>query len=351
MKIGIIQSVIGSVGGNDMVLKSLLTKLKETDHEVTIYTIGTPRMDLSVFNIKKIKKLIPIKIPLFGVYQKMLEPMLAKKAQHEDLLISLTGDLFLPAKKKQRLIFYSQNNYGDPTKTSTSKYDSGLWKYYYMPYKKMMIKFKKNIKNYNIEFVANSSYVREQLRKALGHDSLVIYPPVHLSEFTNDEENKQGLITVSRYSKEKNLAKIVDLMGKTNEPCKIFGNISEVNRPYMNDIIKKGKAVNIKFYINQDRELMKRLLAKSKIFISASDETFGIAVIEAISSGCIPLVPDSSAHRETVPYNELRYTNDGNEKLEMIIKHGFPKIKELQEHIKMYDESVFQQKFLELIEK
>ena len=350
MKIGIIQSVIGGGGGNDRVLFSLLDKLKTTDHSVTLYTIGQPRVDLKGYDIKKIKKVFPIKLPLFGLYQKLLEPMLAKKAQHEDVLVALTGDLFLPISRKQRMIFYSQNNFSDPSKMNTSKYKSGMWKLYYAPYKKQIAKLMKNIGNYNVEFVANSLYVAEQMRKGIGKNPSVIYPPVNIDEFKNENKDRDGLITVTRYAREKNLETVIEIMKNYQGSKRIFGSVSEVDRPYMNELIKKGKEYGIKFDINQPREVMKKLLEKSKVFISASDETFGIAIIEAIASGCVPLVPDTTAHRETVPYTALRFTDDVTVKLQMIMEYDFPKMNELQEHIKQFDESKFQDKFLKVIE-
>lgn len=352
MKIGIIQSVIGGGGGNDRVLFSLLEKLEKTEHVVNIYTIGQPLSNLKNYKVTKVKKLFPIKLPIFGIYQKMLEPMLAKKAQHEDVLVALTGDLFLPSNKKQRMIFYSQNNYSDPAKMNTSKYKTGFWKLYYAPYKKQIAKLMKGIGKYNIKFVANSKYVADQLKNGLKADAKVVYPPVDIREFYNDTKDKSGIMTVTRFSKEKNLEKIVEIIGDYDTEKRIFGSVSQINKPYMNDIIRKGKEKNIKFDINQPREHMKKLLSKSKYFISASDETFGIAIVEAIASGCIPFVPNSTAHKETVPFPALRFDDDNSkEKLDKLMEYGFPRMKELQEHIKKFDEPIFQENMLRLIEE
>jgi glycosyltransferase involved in cell wall biosynthesis len=355
MNIGIIQSVIGSIGGNDRVLMSLLNILSKSEHNITIYTIGTPRTDLSIYKIKKIVKLFPIKIPLFGIYQKLLEPMLAKKAKHEDLLISLTGDMFLPADKNQRTLFYSQNNYSDPTKTDTSKYKNGMWKYYYLPYKKMIQKFNRDFDDYNVEFIANSNYVKDQLKKGLGVDAGIIYPPVNLIEFKNAKtENKEGTITVCRYSKEKNLETMIDMMD-SNSKNTMFGNVTETNKPYLNKLREIGKPKNVNFIVNEDRSKMVEQLSKSKVFISTSDETFGIAVVEAISSGCIPIVSDTSAHKETVPYLDLRYNPNDIESAKTKIKKALMGeydmyLPELKNHIEQYDTTVFEKKILEVIE-
>lgn len=353
MNIGIIQSIIGGGGGNDKVLISLLKKLKETDHIVSIYTVSEPRIDLSKYKIKKIKKLISMKIPAFGIYQKLLEPALAKKAQNEDVLIALTGDLFLPNNTKQRMIFYSQNNYSDPEKSNTSKYKTGLWKFYYMPYHKMQKNMIKNFKKYNIEFISNSNYVKEQLKTNLDVDSKVIYPPVELDKFPYSPQRQDGIISVGRFSKEKNFDKIIDLIKDFPIPKRLFGSLSETNRAYYQSLINQGKPHNVTFYTNQKFDLMLRLLHKSKVFISQSDETFGIAVVESMSAGCIPIVPNSTAHLETVPFEELRPTTDEEIRSRIYqIQNGdldylIPKI---QEHIKQFDEKEFQNNFLRCIE-
>lgn len=357
MKIGIIQSVIGAGGGNDMVLFSLLNKLNRTDHKVTLYTIGQPRCDLKRYDKIKIKKLLPVKVSIFGIYQKILETQLAKKAQHDEVVIALTGDLFLPANKKQRMIFYSQNDFSDPTKSNTSKYKEGFWKYYYLPYKKIIDKMKNKMNNYNIEFIANSDHVKQQLKRELNVDAKIIYPPVDLKMFqTEKTDNRKGIMSVGRFSKEKNMHKIIELAGELDCPTKLFGSVTPTNKTYYDGLIKAGKPKGITFYTNQPLDLMIKQLHKSKVFISASDETFGIAVVEAMASGCIPIVPDSTAHRETVPFGILRPIGDVDDETTKIrllqaldgeFDHLLPQI---QEHIQKFDIKNFQDKFLDVIE-
>ena len=48
-------------------------------------------------------------------------------------------------------------------------------------------------------------------------------------------------------------------------------------------------------------------LGRARVYLHASKETFGIAVAEAVAAGCMPVVPDNSAHPETVPFAKLRY--------------------------------------------
>ena len=85
---------------------------------------------------------------------------------------------------------------------------------------------------------------------------------------------------------------------------------------------------------------------------------FGLAInvkltaVEAIAAGCIPIVPDNSAHCETVPFSELRYKNDkdAKEKISDGINGNFDHfLPRLQEHILQFSEKNFQDKILGII--
>ncbi|AFS81869.1 hypothetical protein NSED_00285 [Candidatus Nitrosopumilus sediminis] len=93
----------------------------------------------------------------------------------------------------------------------------------------------------------------------------------------------------------------------------------------------------------------------SKVYFHCSNETFGISVVESIAAGCIPIVPNTTAHKETVPKDDLRYKendeNDAKMKIEAALRGDFDKyLHELQEHIKKFSEENFHQSFLKIVE-
>jgi glycosyltransferase involved in cell wall biosynthesis len=61
----------------------------------------------------------------------------------------------------------------------------------------------------------------------------------------------------------------------------------------------------------------RRLLGASDVTVSTADhETFGIAVIEAIAAGCVPLLPDRLSYPEIIPerwHSAVLYGEDGLE--------------------------------------
>ena len=60
---------------------------------------------------------------------------------------------------------------------------------------------------------------------------------------------------------------------------------------------------------NISRTNLRTILHKSKVYLHTSEnEPFGVSIIEAMSSGCIPIVPNCGGPQEFVPKG-LRYEN------------------------------------------
>ena len=64
---------------------------------------------------------------------------------------------------------------------------------------------------------------------------------------------------------------------------------------------------------------------------------------EAITAGCVPVVPDNSAHPETVPFAELRY---GTEEAARIVREALDGrynslLPALRDHVQGFTEEAF----------
>jgi alpha-1,2-mannosyltransferase len=352
MKIGLIQSVIGAGGGYDKVLFSLLEKLSTTNHAVTIYTLGKPLVKIpSKF---KVQVFLPLRIPFFGIYQTFLDSKLIKQAKNEDIIINLTTNI-LAANKNQKTIFLYKNFSLANNKNVTSKYNHGFWKLYYQPYKIILNKLKNKLENENIKIFGSSKFVVEKMIKILNCSVKVLYPPVETESFKNDYDNKSGIISVSRFAREKNLEFMISIMTEINEDLEIIGSAISKNNNYIKSLKKLIKSNNVKLLINIPREELISHVKKSKIYFHTSNETFGISIVEAMSAGCIPIVPNSGGHKETVPFDELRYEINNYDEASLKLKlacegkfdHYLPKIKS---HAETFNKTVFQSEIIKEIE-
>ncbi|MHB8545614.1 MAG: glycosyltransferase family 4 protein [Nitrosotalea sp.] len=314
MKVGIIHGFVGGGGGTEKTLYAIIEALIGGDHKVTLYTISKPSVKIPGI---KIVSTLPFHLPIFGLYQRYMESRLIKKANDEDLIIQASGGLVLPRKKDQKVIIYCHHDFQNETKKDITKY-KGAWSWYYKPYYIMSQKFVKQIKDENILFISNSKFIQDSIKKNFSKDSVVIYPPVELEIFQNNINKEESVITISRYSQEKNLEFAIDVFQDIDTKYTIIGNTkTRVNKLYYEKIANKLrdlKKSKISLLKNIERNQVVEGLKKSKVYFHASPETFGITIVESIEAGCIPIVPDNSAHKETVPFSELRYVpNDIDE--------------------------------------
>jgi len=355
MKIAIIQPVITRAGGNEAVLVSLLKALKRTDHLVNVYSLDNTMKQKTSFHIENTISLFPFKTPLFGLYQQLFQIYLANKIKNEDLVISLSGTFLSFPKKTSSVIFYIQNKVDDLFNWN-QKYEKGFWKFYYLPFKLLSNQTRKRFtKSDKIKFLAVSNYIKNTFEEFTKKSCEVLYPPVDLNEFKNNND-KKGIITICRYSPEKNIEFIIRVLEKIKvEPKIIFGSLEPKKTDYFNKLKDLAENQNIDLMVNKPRSELKKYLENSKIYFHAGHETFGISVVEAISAGCIPIVPDSSANKETVSFPELRYDyldeSQARQRVSDAIEGKFDSLKnDLLESVQKFDEKAFQNKFLKIIQ-
>lgn len=312
---------MGGGGGTETTLLALIEALIEHKHTVSLYTVSKPTINLPKIRVQSI---FPFRLPAFGLYQRYLESKLTEKAQDDDLIVQVSGGLALPHKKDQKIIIYCHHDFRNETEKDVTKY-KGIWSAYYKPYYILNQKFVSQIGDKNIILVANSKFIQSSLKDRFAKDSVVIYPPVDVDTFYNDGKKEQEVLIISRYSQEKNLEFAIDVLNDIDKPCTIIGNTkTKVNEIYYESLatkIKNSKSTGkILLMKNIGRDKVIEKLKKSKVYFHASPETFGISVVESIAAGCIPVVPDNSAHKETVPFDELRYESDNKKDAQEKIK-------------------------------
>lgn len=356
LNIGVIHGFIGGGGGTEKTLFTILEALEKTNHKVTLYTFSKPKLSFKKIVIKSI---IPISIPVFGLYQRLMESKLVEKAKNEDILIQASGGFAVPKNSKQKIIVYCHSDFSNELEKSVTKY-KGIWGKYYKIYYEKTKKSLEKINQENIFLLSNSKYVQNSIDKTYGKKSSLLYPPLDLSEFKQNISKKTSIITVSRFSAEKNLEFIINVIKNLSIDSIIVGNTktksNELYYGLLDSKIKKElHSSNILLLKNIPRKDLLVHLLESKVYFHASPETFGLTIVEGISAGCIPIVPNNSAHLETVPFPELRYEpnniHDAQEKIKQSIAGNFDDlIIPLQKSIQKYDKEQFKKLFISIID-
>jgi len=124
-----------------------------------------------------------------------------------------------------------------------------------------------------------------------------LYPPVDV-EYFNEAFSKgrdELVITVSRFTPEKNLGEVLKVAkALRNYNFLLVGSAGKYSEPiikYLRTRIESENLDNVELKMNVPRDELRKLLSRAKYYLHPPfPEHFGISVVEAMATGCIPIV-------------------------------------------------------------
>jgi len=357
LKIGIVHTPFKVLGGAQRTTLSLIEALERTEHFTTLYTMDSPAIK-ETKNFKIIST--PQEKPRFSSpYQKYDNGRknLYKKVSNEDVLVIIGSGFMYEKNEVANVVFYCHAPLFDQINKINKKFS--VWGKIRM--KKVQTDLKNrllDVNNPKVKLLTNSEYNKKNLMKIFEKDCKVVFPPVKIEKFLMnfDHVKNKKVITVCRIDPTKNLNFALDVIIKTKvkyqlvgyaiteDQIKLYQNLNNMIKGHENIILTQNLTENEK----------ENLLASSKVYFHTAKEEFGITVVEAIASGCIPIVPNNSAHPETVPFPELRFENksDAVEKLKKAIDGEYDYLRpELKKHVVQFSEKKFQEQMIREIER
>jgi glycosyltransferase involved in cell wall biosynthesis len=214
--------------------------------------------------------------------------------------------------------------------------------------------------------LANSNSTRKQCIKRWNrNDCIVLYPSIKIDEiatYTSSSSSSSSrddiCIVLSRLSPEKKIELAIEAF-KTkvlkNKQLLIIGYLSRENKNYyqrLRDLSKRNE--NIKILPNLRRNDVLTLLSKAKIlFHPMPDEHFGIAIIEAMAAGCLPVVHASGGPLEIVDNGRYGLIYRDLSEIPELLNRAFNLSKHFQHKVKnralQFDIKHFQEKLITLI--
>lgn len=127
--------------------------------------------------------------------------------------------------------------------------------------------------------IANSNFIKSEIKKYYGRDSVVIHPPVDVERYAlNTDEPRRGFITAGRQTPYKRIDLAVEACSKLNLPLIVSGRGPDNRR------LKRlaGKSVT---FMQADDEKLVHLFKTSQAFIFPGVDDFGIVAVEALAAG------------------------------------------------------------------
>jgi len=332
MKVAILHNTLNIVGGGERLCLVTVEALKERGHQVALGTVDRTDWSRVARAFGKVTKpdeemfIFLRRIPVFGIYQRMLTLFHAiRKQKWADVLFNTHGDMLPFNFPARRLVTYVHF----PTfmiQRYFSKYQRGFWRLYFEPYRTLQGFFIKGLSNSVV--LTNSRFSASVIRENMGCEAEIIYPPVDVENFYSGRKRNQ-IVSVGRYTPEKNYETLLRAMERVEgAKCIIVGGRSgKVSGPYiakLKSLIHDLKLEDrVTLLVGIPFRQLKQVLATSKIYVHPMIyEHFGISVVEAMASGCVPIV-----HRSGGPYADI-VDHD---------KHGFSfeEIEDLAEKINL----------------
>lgn len=171
------------------------------------------------------------------------------------------------------------------------------------------------------KILANSAFTANWVARRWGYPAEVLYPPVSMD--TPQAQKRNLIVSLGRFSgglqNKDQLAQVAafrDFLASAKEDwslCLIgFCGESSKDREYLRTVQTAAAGLPVSFVVNGTRAVVQHSLAEARLFwhttgmgIDAARrpqrmEHFGIATVEAMRAGCVPVVINSGGQREIV---------------------------------------------------
>ena len=370
MKVGVVARRFLRSGGAESTTLSLLRMLGGTIHNTTLYTLQPPAGVPAGVRVA-----VPSRwrrwpeLPLAGKYAVLRtdhKPLFAM-ARDSDVIVVSDWDVFMGRSNAERTLFYFHSQLAPSALPGANPdYPEGTLYLSHLSaargpkarVRSLLVKRRvRALADPRISLVPNSEFTRRRAERAFGRAACAaVYPPVDVAGLARYRGAPRGrrAATVGTFAPRKRHDACIRIARAAGVPLDIVGGTLGVAHDALFRATEvKAEGGDVLLHRNADRARLEVVLAGAKVYLHCGMEDFGISVVEGIAAGCVPIVPDNSAHPETVPFPELRYDSEQSaaEKVRAAADGEYDSyLPRLQSHVKKFSEGEFHRRMLMLVE-
>lgn len=316
MKILVVHPYLSDIGGAEQVLINVLEALVEQKHEVLVLgelpkKHGFEKVaSLPITQIPYESISSRFKLKRFQAYQKLIfkhdaiRNKLSKQIGSVDLEINTQDPtFFMGVGKKQVAYIHFPENITRLMEGGNRRFKQ-FWKLFYLPVK---LRLRQRVRHANL-LMCNSKYTKAAIKRYWNMDSIVVYPPVNVTDF-QPASKENFVVSVGRFVPTKRYEVIVEVAKKMPNLKFIIIGRRRPGDTYYEKIVAK-KPVNLQIIDDATRDEIISKLGRAKIYLHAMiGEHFGISIVEAMAAGCIPVVHNSGGPKEAMGPYGYTYNN------------------------------------------
>jgi glycosyltransferase involved in cell wall biosynthesis len=358
MRIGLFSPTINTVGGGEWVALNMINALASKKYRIAVYSAAE-------INSANLRRFFGCDLLLEEVvsWPSIFDPYALESIYANcfrafmfsikvDLLIDTFSDELLP---------WTDAVYFNRT-PRTLRLPKDLRGTFFLPYKMLLKKSYRNVRASDKVLLTGSNWSARVIEESTRLPVHVLSPPISGIFKIDDVKNsmKSDIVsTVARMSPEKNLEmvpKVAKLVpGETSfvimSKCQNSAELKALN--LLRAMIRRlGLEKKVTIMVNLSRKEQANMLKRSKVYFHPTPyESFGLSIVEAMSAGCIPIVPDNGGPRDYVP-EEFRYTSleEATSLIKTSILNWSPsKAEKFKEAANEFNQSRFREEFLSIM--
>lgn len=319
VRVGVLIRRMDKTGGAEITTRFILEFLVGAGHDVTLYTNAPPRdvprgVSVAVPDgpVPPSRTRLPV-LRRFDFYRGGHEGLMGMS--DDDVLIVSDWEVFMEQTRARRVLYYFHLA-PDKEKAVQDARLSDLrpkkWPRHL--YQKRLVRDRvSRFGSDKVVPVPNSRHTSRIVESVFGRPAgPVLYPPVRVSAMREREgrPKQKRAITVANYWPGKRHDTAMRVAQKAGVKWISIGSAVEPVCRDLADALREAGGPDADIRTEVDRAELVEAMSSSKVYLHAADESFGIAVVEAMAAGCVPIVPNRTATVETVPFGELRFDTE-----------------------------------------
>lgn len=381
MQIAVAHHTLNIPGGAERLCLAVVEALRNHGHDVTLITVEKTDWDKIQKNFGKILRpnkeeymtesrlsndlsTIPVASMYFMIYIMQLLTCKAKKKY--DLTINTFGDVINSIADVTYVHFPLRAALELSQVPAFS--NKSMWQAI-APFYGLAMSFVDKIAPGTL--ITNSKFMQGVIRTVLHRNSLVVYPPVDVEKFSlkcfRERKNDHIVAVVASYTPKRHLER-VPLIARYTKHARfiVMGKADEYSAPILENLKHQIAALNVddrvKLLTNVPFAEFAKTFSQAKVYLHIMPKDhFGISVVEAMASGCVPVV-----HRSGGPWLDILDTRQGEygysyltaaeaaRYIDMLVTNedlrSEMSIKAL-DRAKKFEKTVFMEKIVKVVEK
>ena len=224
----------------------------------------------------------------------------------------------------------------------TKRFQTSLfWKLYTVPLR-LFYNYSNLPADSSAAYFSNSSYTQEKIKQYYPDlHSIVVYPPVvdkQPVKFHPAIDKSINILSIGSFTPDKNQLSQLQIAESIRDANfhLIGSKKSDSYYARCEHYMSEKELNNVQFLPNATEDEKVEILANSQFFLHTKEtEHFGVAIVEAIWSGLIPIIPNSGGQTEVVSIKELRYDSIEEAKniLNRLIKSPPERLQKIHEQL------------------